>query len=181
MVRSVHNKSLLYLLNSTINKACHTGPSFVTPDYCSVVQSGATKRDVGKLQLAQNRAARLALGCIQRVYMNIVKIEQVEETKHLGVTLDCKLSWSKHIGTTVAKMGRSLFIIRCCSAFSTGQVLQVQVLSHLDYCAVVWCHKEGLNCNWLRTGQHGWPLDVHKQLTLIICMSICPGGKWRRD
>ena len=29
--------------------------------------------------------------------MNGVAVEQVEETKLLGVTLDCKLSWSKHI------------------------------------------------------------------------------------
>ena len=36
-------------------------------DYCSVVWSGATKR---YLQLAQNRAARLALKCIQRAYIN---------------------------------------------------------------------------------------------------------------
>ena len=28
--------------------------------------------------------------------MNKVEIEQVEETKLLEVTLDCKLSWSKH-------------------------------------------------------------------------------------
>ena len=35
--------------------------------------------------------------------MNNVEIEQVEVTKLLGVTLDCKLSWSKHIYTTVAK------------------------------------------------------------------------------
>jgi hypothetical protein len=39
--------------------------------------------------------------------MDNVEIEQVEMTKLLGVTLDCKLSWSKHIDTTVAKMGRS--------------------------------------------------------------------------
>jgi hypothetical protein len=32
---------------------------------------------------------------------------------------------------------------------------------------VVRCHKEGL-----RTGQHGWPLEVHRELTLIICMNI---------
>ena len=60
----------------------------------------------------------------------------------LGVTLDCKLSWSKHIDTVVAKMGRSLSIIKRCSAFlttlSTRQVLQALVLSHLDYCSVVW-------------------------------------------
>ena len=50
--------------------------------------------------------------------------------------------WSKHIDTTVAKMGRSLSIIKCFSAFlttlSTRQVLQAIVLSHLDYCSVVW-------------------------------------------
>ena len=39
-------------------------------DHCSVVWSGATKKDVGKLQLAQNRAAQLALGCTQRANIN---------------------------------------------------------------------------------------------------------------
>ena len=40
--------------------------------------------------------------------MNNVEIEQVEETKRLGLTLECKLSWSKHIDTTIARMGRIL-------------------------------------------------------------------------
>ena len=56
--------------------------------------------------------------------------------------MDCKLSWSKHIDTTVARMERSHSIIQCCSAFlkslSTRQVLQSLVLSHLDYCSVLW-------------------------------------------
>jgi hypothetical protein len=43
--------------------------------------------------------------------MNGVAVEQVEETKLLGVTLDCKLSWSKHIDS----MGRGLSIIKRCS------------------------------------------------------------------
>lgn len=58
------------------------------------------------------------------------------------LTLDCKLSLSKHIDAVVAKMGRSLSIIKRCSAclttLSTRQVLQALVLSHLDYCSVVW-------------------------------------------
>jgi hypothetical protein len=33
---------------------------------------------------------------------------EIEETELLGVTLDCKLSWSKHNDTTIAKMGRGL-------------------------------------------------------------------------
>jgi hypothetical protein len=52
--------------------------------------------------------------------MNNVDIEQVDVTKLLGVTLDCKLLWSKHIDTTVSKMGRSMFIIKCCSKFLTA-------------------------------------------------------------
>ena len=34
--------------------------------------------------------------------MNNMEIVQVEETKLLEVTLDCKLSWFKHIGATAA-------------------------------------------------------------------------------
>ena len=63
-------------------------------------------------------------------------------TKLLEVALDCKLSWSKHVDTTVAKMGRSLSVMKCSSAFlttlSTRKVLLALVLSHLDYCSVVW-------------------------------------------
>jgi hypothetical protein len=39
-------------------------------------------------------------------------VEIVELTKLLGVILDWKLSWSKHIDITVAKMGRSISIIK---------------------------------------------------------------------
>ena len=74
--------------------------------------------------------------------MNGVAVEQVEDTKLLGVTIDCKLSWSKHIDSMVAKMGRGLAIIKRCSAFLTPhsrkQVLQALVLSNLDYCPVMW-------------------------------------------
>jgi hypothetical protein len=38
--------------------------------YYSIVWSGATKMDLGKLQLAQNRAAWLALKCTQRDNIN---------------------------------------------------------------------------------------------------------------
>jgi hypothetical protein len=65
--------------------------------------------------------------------MNGVAVEQVKETKLVGVTLDCKLSWSKHIDSMLVKMGRGLAIIKRCSAFFTPhskkQVLQALALS----------------------------------------------------
>ena len=64
-----------------------------------------------------------------------MEIEQVEVTKRLGVTLDCKRSWSKHVDAALVKAERSLSIIKSCSAFlstlSTRQVLQAIILSHL--------------------------------------------------
>jgi hypothetical protein len=76
------------------------------------------------------------------IVINNVDIEQVEVTNMLEITLDCKLSWSKHIDTTVVKMWRSMSIIKLCSTFltalSTRQVLQPLVLLHLDCCSVMW-------------------------------------------
>ena len=49
---------------------------------------------------------------------------------------------SKHIDSMVVKMGRGLSVIKRCSAFltprSTKQVLQVLVLSYLNYYPVIW-------------------------------------------
>ena len=65
--------------------------------------------------------------------INSVEIEQVELTNLLRVTLDCELSWPKHIDTIVTKMGKSLSIIKRCSTFltalSTRQLLHALVLS----------------------------------------------------
>ena len=58
------------------------------------------------------------------------------------VTLDCKLSWSKHIDSMVVKMGRGLSVIKRCCDFLTPhskkKVLQALVLSYLDYCPDMW-------------------------------------------
>jgi hypothetical protein len=75
---------------------------------------------------------------------------------------------------TVARLGRSLFII---TAPSTRQVL---VLLHLFYCSAMWSGATKRDFAF-GTGQHGWPLHLHRQLILIVCMSISPGSKWGRD
>ena len=54
------------------------------------------------------------------------------------------------------------------------------VASGLLFSCVVRCHKKG-TYNWLRTEQHSWPLDVHRELILIKRMLISPRWKWRRD
>ena len=45
----------------------------------------------------------------------------------------------------------------------------------LLFSRVVRCHKKGLKK--ITTGQHSWTLNVHRELTSIICMSISHGSK----
>ena len=67
-----------------------------------------------ELQLVSEWVARLVLNICKTKSIvfgtNHSLIPKPQVTKLLVVTQDCKLSWSKHINTTVAKMGRNLFI-----------------------------------------------------------------------
>ena len=58
-------------------------------DYCPGIWSIATKRDIVKLQLAQNRAAPLALKCTRRANINNmhVKLSWLQIEKRLTASL----------------------------------------------------------------------------------------------
>ena len=64
------------------------------------------------------------------LYIKGVTIEQVEEPKFLGITLDGQLSRASHIDNVFVKMGRGMSVIKRCSAFftQTSTVLVVQAL-----------------------------------------------------
>ncbi len=56
--------------------------------------------------------------------------------------LDNTLSWSKHIDNIVSTMGKGIAVARKCSVFIPSSLLkdvvQSLVLSHLEYCPMVW-------------------------------------------
>ena len=106
-----------------------------------------------------------------------MEFEQVEVTKLLRVTLDCKLSWSKHVDTTVMLYLLNKTINK---AGSTGPSF---VAPGLLFSRVVRCHKKGLRKIAIGSelGGNAGPWMYTGELTLIICMSISPGSKWRRD
>ena len=120
--------------------------------------------------------------------MNDVEIEQVEVTKLLGVTLDCKLSWSKHIDIIVAKMGRSMSIIKRCSTFlttlSTRHVLLAlfcRTLTTVQSCGQVSQKRTFAKIAIGSELGSTAGLWMYTELIVILCMPISPGSKWRRD
>lgn len=69
-------------------------------------------------------------------------IEQVYKVKLLGLNIDEKLSWSNHIDDVAMRMGRAVSVINRCSYYMNDHtiklVIQALVLSHIDYCSIVW-------------------------------------------
>ena len=74
------------------------------------LQSGLEWVANNKLVLNISKTKSIVFGTNSRPQLTLemhgVAVEQVEVTQLLGVPLDCKLSWSKHIDSTVVKMGR---------------------------------------------------------------------------
>lgn len=71
------------------------------------------------------------------------KFKRVNEHKDLGVLIDNKLSFTKHIESTTSKATAALgFVKRFCHDINDRQTLKslyfALVQSHLDYCSVVW-------------------------------------------
>ena len=69
-------------------------------------------------------------------------IERVHETRFLGVILDDKLTWSKHIATIKAKMSNYIGIMykikHQIPLSARLQIFHSFVQSHLNFCSLVW-------------------------------------------
>ncbi len=71
-------------------------------------------------------------------YINKTLIQQVKEVKLLGITLDNKVSWSKHIENTVKKMRRAVAVVRRWRQYFTFYI--ISFFSQLDYCQIIWAN-----------------------------------------
>jgi len=74
--------------------------------------------------------------------LNGIKINRTHEARFLGVLLDDKLTWSKHINSLKSKMARYLGILYRIKSYVPIKVrLQLYhsfVQSHLNFCSLVW-------------------------------------------
>ena len=74
-------------------------------------------------------------------------IEVITDTNYLGLQIDSKLKWNKHIETVKNKANRSLRLIKYAKKYLPSDVLNEMyrgiVEPHLSYCCSVWsCCRE---------------------------------------
>ena len=72
------------------------------------------------------------------IFFNGLEVMRVSEHKHLGLTLDSKLSFSAYINKKIKKARKSLRLMKHISAYiplnTLDEIYKFSVRSHFDYC-----------------------------------------------
>jgi len=75
-------------------------------------------------------------------YLNNHILQSVLSAKYLGVIVNAKLSWNKHISCITSKATQTLNLLRCnmyfCDAPAKNKAFRTLVLPVLDYASAVW-------------------------------------------
>ena len=76
------------------------------------------------------------------IYFNNVEVKRVNHHKHLGLILDSKLSFAKHISEKISTARKGIGIIKHLSPYlplkSRDQIFKMHIRPHLDYCDFIY-------------------------------------------
>ena len=92
------------------------------------------------------------------IYIDDVKISQVDSTKYLGAVIDSKLNWCKHVLYVKKKILPKVGLIRKLKHIVPIDCLtkyyMATVQSHIDYCLTVWGYSYHANCKLFQSLQN---------------------------
>ena len=96
-----------------------------------------------------------SIGDLQNVFLfhdiGDQDIEMITNKRYLGVQIDSKLDWDKHIDTIKTKANRALGLIKYSKKYLPSDILNKMyrgiVEPHLSYCCSVWgcCNESKLD------------------------------------
>ena len=76
------------------------------------------------------------------IFINNEKINQVHFTKFLGVIIDDKLTWQKHITSLASKISTNLFIVRRLKNVLSKDTFKMLYYTlfypYFNYCSIIW-------------------------------------------
>ena len=77
-----------------------------------------------------------------KIYFNGDEVKRVNDHKHLGLTLDPKLSFAKHLSEQISTARQGIGVIKHLATYlplkSRDQIYKMHVRPHLDYCDMIY-------------------------------------------
>ena len=85
------------------------------------------------------------------IYFNNIEVKRVSDHKHLGLVLDSKLTFKKHINEKLSIARKGIGVIKHLAAYlplkSRDQIYKMYVRPHLDYCDIIY-HNPAISSNF---------------------------------
>ena len=76
------------------------------------------------------------------IYFNNIEVKRVSDHKHLGLVLDSKLLFTKHINDKISIARKGIGVIKHLASYlplkSRDQIYKMYVRPHLDYCDIIY-------------------------------------------
>ena len=114
------------------------------------------------------------------IHFNNIRLEKVNEHKHLGIILDPKLSFSAHIRTAISKSRKGIGLPKCLSKYlprrTLNELYKLHVRPHLDYGDVIY-HIPAKVCEF--SGSITLPNLMEKLESVQYSSARAVTGTWR--
>ena len=113
------------------------------------------------------------------IFLNDIEVKRVNCHKHLGLILDSKLSFTKHISEKIATARKGIGIIKHLSPYlplkSRDQIFKMHIRPHVDYCDFIYHipikSRETNNFNISRTPNYQMQLLQSTQYQAALAVS----------
>ena len=114
------------------------------------------------------------------ILFNDIPVKKVSEHKHLGITLDSKLSFSTHIKSAISKTRKGINLLKYLSKYlprdTLNEVYKLYVRPHLDYGDVIY-HAPAKICDF--TQNTILPNLMEKIESVQYSAALAVTGTWR--